>query len=158
MEIGFYHPDRGYWQAIDVSKTPYTVIVEPERTEIGEDGEKSVIPAVTRETTQYAELLASYPEGTVEVPLKPGADCEWQDGEWVQGEPEPVRQTVLKSTVQARIIEAGKMDQAYAALTSNAVYFARWFAPDRPVVYCDDPDAMGLVQAIGLDPAVILAP
>jgi hypothetical protein len=94
----------------------------------------------------------------VEVPLKPGADCEWQDGEWVQGEPEPVRQTVLKSTVQARIIEAGKMDQAYAALTSNAVYFARWFAPDRPVVYCDDPDAMGLVQAIGLDPAVILAP
>lgn len=158
MEIGFYHPDRGYWQAIDVTKTPYVVIDEPERTETGEDGEEIIIPAVTHETTQYDELLATYPEGTVEVPLKPGADYEWQDGEWVQGEPQPVRLTVLKSTVQARIIKAGKMTEAKAALDSNAVYFARWFAPDRPVVYCDDPDAMGLVQAIGLDPAVILAP
>lgn len=158
MEIGFYHPDRGYWQAIDVSKTPYTVIDEPERTEIGEDGEEVVIPAVTRETTQYDELFASYPEGTVEVPLKPDADYEWQDGEWVQVDPEPVRQTVLKSTVQARIIDKGKMDEAYAALTANPIYFARWFAPDRPVVYCDDPDAILLVQALDLDPAVILAP
>ncbi len=158
MEIGFFHPDRGYWQAIDVSKTPYTVIDEPERTEIGEGGKEVVVPAVTHETTQYAELLASYPEGTVEVPLKPGADYDLQDGEWVQVDPEPVRQTVLKSTVQARIIDAGKMDDAYAALTSNAVYFARWFAPARPVVYCDDPDAILLVTAIGLDPAIILAP
>jgi hypothetical protein len=71
---------------------------------------------------------------------------------------EPVRATVLKSTVQSRIIDAGKMGEAYAALTANAVYFARWFAPDRPVVYCDDPDAVLLVTAIGLDPAVILAP
>lgn len=158
MEIGFFHPDRGYWQAIDVSKTPYTVIVEPEHIETGEDGKDVVIPAVTRETSQFAELLASYPEGTVEVPLQPAPGYEWQDEEWVLVEPEPVRHTVLKSTVQARIIDAGKMDEAYAALTSNATYFARWFAPDRPVVYCDDPDAILLVTAIGLDPAVILAP
>jgi hypothetical protein len=70
----------------------------------------------------------------------------------------PVRQVVPKSIVQTRIIAAGKMAEAKAALDSNAVYFARWFAPDRPVVYCDDPDAIGLVQALGLDPAVILAP
>lgn len=158
MEIGFYHPDRGYWQAIDVSKTPYILVVEPERTETGEDGEEVVFPAVTRETTQFDELMATYPEGTVEVPLKPGPDHEWQDGEWVQVEGEPVRQTVLKSTVQTRIIAAGKMAEAKAALDANAVYFARWFAPDRPVVYCDDPDAMMLVTAIGLDPAIILAP
>lgn len=27
-------------------------------------------------------VLASYPEGTVEVPLKPGADYEWLNEEW----------------------------------------------------------------------------
>ncbi|RWK79430.1 MAG: hypothetical protein EOR45_32375 [Mesorhizobium sp.] len=70
----------------------------------------------------------------------------------------PERPMVLKSVVQARIIEAGKMPDAYAALTQNAIYFARWFAPDRPEVYCDDPDAVLLVQALGLDPAAILAP
>ena len=72
--------------------------------------------------------------------------------------PPPPRPTVLKSTVQARIIDAGKMGDAYAALTANPVYFARWFAPDHPAVYCDDPDAVGLVTALGLNPAVILAP
>ncbi|WP_281405369.1 hypothetical protein [Mesorhizobium sp. B2-3-12] len=42
-------------------------------------------------------------------------------------------------------------------MTANPVYFARWFAPDHPAVYCDDPDAVALVQALGLDPADILA-
>lgn len=72
--------------------------------------------------------------------------------------PPPPRQTVLKSVVQSRIIEAGKMGNAYAALTGNPIYFARWFAPDHPSVYCDDPDAVTLVTALGLDPSVILAP
>ncbi|RWO83721.1 MAG: hypothetical protein EOS18_02375 [Mesorhizobium sp.] len=82
------------------------------------------------------------------------------DGENFTG-PEPTpppRPTVLKSLVQARIIDAGKMSDAYAALTQNPVYFARWFAPDRPAVYCDDPDAILLVTALGLDPDAILAP
>ncbi|TJV19701.1 hypothetical protein [Mesorhizobium sp.] len=71
--------------------------------------------------------------------------------------PPPARQMVQKSVVQARIMAAGKMGDAYAVLTTNPIYFARWFAPDRPVVYCDDPDAVALVQALGLDPIVILA-
>ncbi|CAH2403317.1 hypothetical protein [Mesorhizobium escarrei] len=48
------------------------------------------------------------------------------DGENFTG-PEPTpppRQTVLKSVVQARIIDAGKMAPAYGALTQNPVYFA----------------------------------
>lgn len=69
-----------------------------------------------------------------------------------------VRRGVLKSVVQARIIDAGKMAEAYAALTTNPVYFAKWFAPDHPAVYCDDPDAVGLIQTLGLDPAQVLAP
>lgn len=29
-----------------------------------------------------AEILATYPDGTISVPIKPGADYEWQDGAW----------------------------------------------------------------------------
>jgi hypothetical protein len=87
----------------------------------------------------------------VDPPAPPAAEPE--------PEPDiPVRPTVLKSVVMARIIDVNKMGEAYAALTANPVYFARWFAPDHPVVYCDDPDAALLVQALGLDPTVILAP
>lgn len=71
---------------------------------------------------------------------------------------DPPRAMVAKSTVQQRIIDAGKMPDAYAALTGNPIYFARWFAPDHPSVYCDDPDAVTLVQGLALDPDVILAP
>lgn len=73
--------------------------------------------------------------------------------------PEP-RKLVAKSVVQQRIIDKGPqyMTQALEMLQSNAVYFARWFAPDHPAVYCDDPDAIGLVNALGLDPNEILAP
>jgi hypothetical protein len=30
-----------------------------------------------------AEVLATYPAGTVEVPLKPGENFDWVDDEWV---------------------------------------------------------------------------
>jgi hypothetical protein len=97
------------------------------------------------------------PENGIEVPEAPeDASQVWDGSAW--SAPPAVRRTVLKSVVQARIIDAGKMGQAYAALTSNPIYFARWFAPDRPAVFSDDPDAVGLVKALGLDPAVILAP
>lgn len=34
-----------------------------------------------------AETLASYPEGTISVPLQPSADYEWLDGAWVHVPP-----------------------------------------------------------------------
>ena len=68
------------------------------------------------------------------------------------------RRMVRKSVVQARLIAAGKMDAAYAALTSNSAYFARWFAPDQPEVYADDPDALTLLEAIGADAEAVMAP
>lgn len=68
------------------------------------------------------------------------------------------RRKVLKSVVQARLIEAGLMDAAKLALDSNSAFFARWFAPDRPEVYADDPDALMLLAAIGADPETIMAP
>lgn len=69
---------------------------------------------------------------------------------------EDFRPMVRKSTVQARLIAAGKMDDAYAALTTNADHFARWFAPDQPRVYCDDADSVAFLVALGLDPEVFL--
>jgi hypothetical protein len=50
MEHGFFHPERGYWQALS----------EPS-----------------------AEIMATYPEGTVEVPLMPDARHEWNGSQWV---------------------------------------------------------------------------
>lgn len=49
------------------------------------------------------------------------------------------RPTVPKSVVMIRIVETGKMAQAFAMLMAKPESFAKWFAPDRPVVNCDDP-------------------
>jgi len=68
------------------------------------------------------------------------------------------RRMVRKSVVQARLIDAGLMDAAYAALTANSAHFARWFAPDHPEVYADDPDALALLAAIEADAESVMAP
>jgi len=68
------------------------------------------------------------------------------------------RRMIRKSLVQQRLIDAGLMELAYAALTSQPAAFARWFAPDHPEVYADDPDALAMLVAIGADAAVVMAP
>ena len=80
MELGFYHPERGYWQAI------------------GGDPE---------------DLLPAYPEGTVQVPLKPGAHHEWQDGAWVYGEPPapPAPDRVTARQFKLQLLADGILDQ-----------------------------------------------
>ena len=71
---------------------------------------------------------------------------------------EDYRGRVRKSIVQERLTDAGKMGEAYALLTTMPDKFGRWFAPDRPYVYCDDPDSIAFLNALDLDPDVILAP
>ena len=89
---------------------------------------------------------AEPPEGAIEVPFAPeDARQVWDRSAWSAAP--PARRTVAKSVVMA-----------YAMLTANPENFAKWFAPDRPVVYCDDPEAVAVVRALDLDPAVILAP
>lgn len=90
----------------------------------------------------------------IEETGEPGDTVE---GEVVYRRRAPVRRMVRKSVITARLIDAGKMEAAYAALTSNADNFGRWIASDRPAIYHDDPDALALLQAIGADPAVIMA-
>lgn len=68
------------------------------------------------------------------------------------------RALLPKSLVTQRIIDAGKIAQAVTALMSQPALFARWVAPDHGQVYADDPDAVALITALGLDPDEVLAP
>jgi hypothetical protein len=68
------------------------------------------------------------------------------------------RRLVPKSTIIDRLNAAGKLVAASAALNANLYTRERWYAPDRPAVYADDPEVLALLAAIGADPAVVLAP
>lgn len=64
---------------------------------------------------------------------------------------------VRKSIITARVTAAGKIDQAMSVLMSKPALFARWVASDRGDVNATDADTITFLQALGLDPAVILA-
>jgi hypothetical protein len=70
----------------------------------------------------------------------------------------PVRRLVPKSTITARLIDAGKIAAALTALQSSPAAYARWIAADQPAVYADDADTLALLAAIGADAETILAP
>lgn len=108
-ELGFFYPDRGYWQAIG--------------------GDPEV-------------LLPTYPNGTVQVPLKPGADYDWQDGAWVPlpPAPPPVPDRVTARQFKLQLLAAGLLDQveAWIASQSQAVQIAYansgTFVRDEPMM------------------------
>lgn len=67
------------------------------------------------------------------------------------------RRLVPKGVIVERLIAAGKIEAARAALAQISVADQeRWNA--KPAVYADDSRALDLLRAIGADPAVILAP
>lgn len=72
-------------------------------------------------------------------------------------EPEPVRRLIAKSVVQERMHAAGKLSAVLAALQSQPIFFARWFAPDWPNVYFDDEGLLTVLAAIGCTEAEIAA-
>lgn len=71
--------------------------------------------------------------------------------------PPPPRRMVPKSTIVTRLNTAGKLSAASSALNADLYTRERWYAPDKPALYFDDPEALALLQAIGADPAVIMA-
>jgi hypothetical protein len=95
-------------------------------------------------------------------PVSSGVDgVELISGEptWIlEDEPPAPRRQVQKALVEQRLIEAGLMDAAFAALSSSGVLFARWYSRISDSVFFDDPDALALLDAIGADPEVIMAP
>lgn len=76
------------------------------------------------------------------------------------GPPPVVRTLIRKSTLIRRCHEAGKLTAVMAILDhpSNAYAKARWWAPDWPEVFADDPEMVAMLQAVGADVAVITAP
>lgn len=61
-------------------------------------------------------ILASYPEGTIEVPLKPGADFDWIEGEWrpVPPAPLPVPQSLSFAQLLIGLVAEGLLSAADA--------------------------------------------
>lgn len=64
---------------------------------------------------------------------------------------------VPKSLIVSRLHAAGLLAAASEALNADLYRRERWYASDKPAIYADDPEALALLQAIGADPAVILA-
>jgi len=116
----------------------------------GWEGEGYRLAAVTEPETPEGKQIVSGPTYKM-IEGVPTAVYQYED---IPAE----RVRIDKTTVHERLIAAGKMDAAYAALMQNSTYFARWFAPGHTYVYADDPDAIALLLAIGADPDVILAP
>lgn len=75
------------------------------------------------------------------------------------GLPGPLtRRRVEKWLIAGRIEAAGKSDAAYELLTTpgNRAAFIKWNMPIESVFH-DDPDTLLFINALGLDPAVIMA-
>ncbi|HLL28965.1 MAG TPA: hypothetical protein VKT73_15115 [Xanthobacteraceae bacterium] len=67
------------------------------------------------------------------------------------------RRLVQKTVIVDRLQTAGKLNAARAALDAADLYTReRWNA--RDAIYADDPTALALLQAVGADPNVIMAP
>ena len=70
--------------------------------------------------TPSAEILATYPEGTVEIPLPPGPDHQWSGEAWVHVPPPPAPDPVPSpvSALQARLAlkRAGLLPAVEAAV------------------------------------------
>jgi hypothetical protein len=78
---------------------------------------------------------------------------------WTAPEPAKERRRVQKWLIIERVDAAGKASAAKALLDmpgSEAALF-RWYAPVDSV-YFDDPATVAMVEALGLDPEVIMAP
>lgn len=72
-----------------------------------------------------------------------------------QTKPDLGHHTVSKYTVIKRLEAAGKFDQALTLLEPDRLNLAKWNAILE--VRSDDIQAIALITAVGLDPAVILA-
>lgn len=71
------------------------------------------------------------------------------------------RRLIPKSVVQERLITLGKAIAADAALEADKVAKFRWFAPNHPNVYADDPGLLDFLAALLLTPEeveVVTAP
>lgn len=71
--------------------------------------------------------------------------------------PPPPTRAVSKSLVMTRLVDAGKIDEAFDALWANRPFFMRWFTPGSPTVDSNDPDTIAFLKSLDVDPDAILA-
>lgn len=91
-------------------------------------------------------------------PETPRFDAEptaWDDAAfqaWVAAQAAPKRRLIRKSVVQDRLIAMDKIKPILNVLRAdgNEAYYVKWFAPDWPRVYFDDPDMLTLLGVISL--------
>ncbi len=112
------------------------------------------------------DILAGYPEGTVQVPLKPGANHDWNGTEWVYVEPpalsdeertlSPRRFTYLlkysdlDDVWQAMIAATKGVDQdTYARL--NALLNQPIYRLSKTLAAVTDPDFAALAATVAPD-------
>lgn len=127
MEIGFFHPARGYWQT-------------------------------TNEPPEH--IRATYPDGTVEVPLKPGADYEWNGTEWVHVLPDPAealeaeRSTMVASRFQAKaaLHAAGLLDQVETMIADSGDPMLQIAWAEAVEYRRTSPTILAMAQALNLSP------
>lgn len=71
--------------------------------------------------------------------------------------PQTEPRLVRKSVIIDRLHDAGKLDAAYAVLQAAPLYDRqRW--ESRDAIYYNDPTMLAVLNAVGADPADILAP
>lgn len=115
MDRGFFHPERGYWQAT------------------GDDSDA------------MQAAVDAYPAGTVEVPLRPSPDHQWDGAAWVYVAPIPPTAAEIEAEVQEladAMTQGNERDRAlaltladmWAAVQGVPVADARQAVRDR-VVY-----------------------
>ena len=101
------------------------------------------------------EVWAEAPDDTAEHLFREatggaGKGCTWDGEAFVLPTPDPApRRLIKKSVVQERVNAIGKLGTVLAALNSEPLYFARWFAPDWPNVYADDEGLLAVLTAVG---------
>ena len=111
--------------------------------------------------------IQSWPDvpGRINLPglvVVMGADVGWENDEYrldqktvADPEPQPApRRLVLKSTILDRLTDQ-QVEDAVALMRQKQL--ERWRCPDKPGVYFDDPETLAVLNAVGADPAVVLA-
>lgn len=111
-------------------------------------------------TEVWAEVPAETAEHLFVEAGSSGIGWSWSGGEFVpptSDAPEP-RRLIPKSVVQERVNAIGKWAAMIDAIMPDgrpSIFYARWFAPNHPNVYFDDPDLLAMLAAVGCTQAQI---
>lgn len=83
---------------------------------------------------------AAFPEGTIEVPLKPGPHHQWQEGAWVYiAPPVPVIDVATAPSMRLALLQAGRLDDVENAVKDNEAAQIEWeyrqtYRRDSPLI------------------------